>query len=564
MAGAVRRVLWVLSALWASSFAHAQDHVLHEYVPDVSDDELGLLLRGDTGDPTGIVYQGEFLPPPDDGALAGDERAMSALPGDGRESEEPGRRSPTFRPDRITDLEGSIGYYTVFNPSIAPFKRVTALDTVALDTDGTPVLRVSSERARALPVEGAVAPLPDSRPRDRFWGSVVLDFSNGSRVPLPSVSPESRILSLRTEPTTAIRIERDRADNFFAVLRGRGAGQVRVVFLTDAPRGYFNAPIPDGPSDALAAEANVLPPTLQQDALRFAREIGLHRGMPLATVLARLTGHFRSFEEDAEPPDDHGNIYLDLARGKKGVCRHRAYGFVITALALGIPARFVMNEAHAWAEIKMPVVGYMRIDLGGAAQGLTQHGARDRPIYRPTHPDPLPRPEAYQRAYAEARAAASASSEGGAPAGSAEGQGDRRAAVEGAGFGPPVEGQGPEAEGREPGVPADGPDAEPRAAIAIHLDGSAFEVFRGRSLDLSGRVVLAEPGSALPGSEVPAGLRIEVLVSGPRERLLGVTVSRSGGLFRGTFGIPPDVAVGTYRLVVRTPGNRHFAAAVAR
>ena len=39
------------------------------------------------------------------------------------------------------------------------------------------------------------------------------------------------------------------------------------------------------------------------------------------------------------------NPRVDLALSKKGVCRHRAYAFTITAQGLGIPARMVMNEA---------------------------------------------------------------------------------------------------------------------------------------------------------------------------------------------------------------------------
>jgi transglutaminase-like putative cysteine protease len=58
---------------------------------------------------------------------------------------------------------------------------------------------------------------------------------------------------------------------------------------------------------------------------------------------------------------------LDLARGKRGVCRHRAYAFVIVAQALGIPARFVQNEAHAWVEYQGTALN--------EAEGMHQHFA---------------------------------------------------------------------------------------------------------------------------------------------------------------------------------------------
>ena len=36
-----------------------------------------------------------------------------------------------------------------------------------------------------------------------------------------------------------------------------------------------------------------------------------------------------------------------------------------------------------------------------------------------------------------------------------------------------------------------------------------------------------------------------------------------GGVFRGVFGVPPDLAVGDYRLIVRSPGDAEHAPAEA-
>ncbi len=525
--------------------------MLHEYVPDVREDEAMLLTAG-SAEPAGIVYDGEVIPAPRDGALRRDERPMTAVPGDGASSEEPGRRSPTFRPDRITALEGTLGYYTVFTPTIAPFKRVTALDAVVLaEEDGrTPVLAVSDLETVPVPVVGATAPAPDDRERDRFWGTVVLDFSEGSRVPLPSVSPESRILTLRSEPEAAIRIEKDGADNFFAVAPGRPpATQVRLTFLTDAPRGYFNAPLPEVAADVLAADVPELPESVRQRAESFAAELGLSREMPLPRVLGELVRHFRAFEESDEPPADTGDIYLDLCRGGKGVCRHRAYGFVITAMALGIPARFVMNEAHAWVEVRMASVGWMRIDLGGAAHGLEAHNAEERPVYRPVNPDPLPRPAAYERSYAQARERMQGLR-------SAPGGGRTR---EQAGGGASVEVETVPPESGEPPRRSEATSADeaPREALRLSVDRARYEVFRGRTIEVTGRATSVADGAGV------SGLRLEVLLEGDRELLLGVTVSREHGYYRGTFGVPPDVDVGEYRLEVRTPGDdRHLPASV--
>ncbi len=529
--------------------ADGQDRpVLHEYVPDLASDEGTLLVSSGSGPPEAIVYDGELLPPPEPGPRRADEQALRAGEAPaigGARPEEVGQRASAFHPDRVTELNGTVGYYTVFTPSIAPFKRVTALDRVVLQ-GGVPVLEVADRAAHALPVSD-VFEEPGAAPRDRFWGSVVLDFAGGTTVPFPSVAPSSRILSLETDPPTPITIRRDAADNFYASADEGTRHEVRVTFLTDAPRAYFGQPIGPGPVGEHAADVPPLPPSVQADALRFASELGLDRQSELSVVLTRLTRHFRSFEESADPPANTGNIYLDLARGMRGICRHRAYAFVITAQALGMHARFVQNEAHAWTEVRLPGdAGWLRVDLGGAATGLETRGAGERPSYRAPQPDPLPRPPEYQRAYEEA-ARMNAQRPGGAGSdGATSGAGDAPR--------PPA-----------PAPPSDQPtrlsgevDAS-RGAISLIVDQRELEVFRGRELEVTG---------AVRGDGVGVeGLRVEVVLQAPRgdaEWLLGVTVSREAGRFRGLFGVPPDLPVGDYRLSVRTPGDARWGAAIAR
>ena len=60
----------------------------------------------------------------------------------------------------------------------------------------------------------------------------------------------------------------------------------------------------------------------------------------------------------------HPGTSVDLALSQKGVCRHRAFAFLVTALGLGIPARMVINEAHAWVEVLDPGE-----DAGSGANG---------------------------------------------------------------------------------------------------------------------------------------------------------------------------------------------------
>jgi hypothetical protein len=537
--------------LSSAGLLRADDDVLHEFVPDLDPDEPLRALSREGPAPEAIEYEGELLPAPT--APAADAPLMVAEPGDGAGAEQPGQRSPTFRPDRITDLEGELDYHAAFTPSIAPFKRVTALDAVVLADDGrTPLLVLSRAERERVAIEGADAAPPDLRPRDRFWGEATLDFGSGSVLPLPSVSPESRILSLRSEPAVQMTVERDRADNYHAVLLGGApAAPVFVSFLTDAPRSYFGASLPDAPVTALAAHVAAMPEDVARRALGFASELGLSHESRLPAALAKLTEHFRAFEESSEPPPDTGDVYLDLARGMKGICRHRSYAFMITAQALGIPTRFVQNEAHSWVEVELPELGFMRIDLGGAAHGLTAHGASERPPYQPAQSDPLPRPPAYEQSYSQAAAAA---------------QGARKPGIEelrGRWVSPQEDVASAQAEGRASfmGGPSGAATSEPapRQPLQLVLSERRLSALRGRTLLVAGEA------RALGGQGV-AGLRVEISLAaeGRRDRLLlGVGVTGVDGAFAAQLGVPPDLEPGDYRLVVVTPGDATHAPAIA-
>jgi transglutaminase-like putative cysteine protease len=532
--------------------------VLHEHVPDLDPNEALLVLSEGSADPLVVEQDGSLLVSP---ALQGgsqDMPPMVAEPGDGALGEQPGQRSPTFTPDRVTELEGTLDYFATFAPVIAPFKRVTSLDATRLNLANVPVLAIAEAARRSVPVEGANSAPPDPRPRDRFWGQAVLDFSRGRVLPLPSVSPESRILSLTSDPPVGLRVERDGADNFFIVLDGvvpdAPDSPVRVVFLTDAPTTYFAGEIPDAPVDVLAREVPELDARLRRRALELGREIGVRKEDGLRAALHALTAHFRAFEEAREPPQDTGDVLADLVRSKKGVCRHRAYGFVVLAHALGIPTRFVQNEAHSFVEVKLPGLGYRRIDLGGAANGLNAHNARDQPTYQPKEPDSLPRPAAYEESYSQLGRNTT---------------GLRRpddAALQGRWL-PPSDAVSDAASSRSgaqfmgaPRTPSSQAKVDTRSPLLVTLDPPSQDVLRGRTLEVAGRI------EDLTGLGV-AGLRVQVSFAAQARRdrlLLGVSVTGLDGRFKGSFGIPPDLQVGDYQLIVVTPGDSKHSPAMAR
>jgi hypothetical protein len=534
----------ILAITLAFGSVGCESKAAHTYIADFRPEELAAFAPKSRQ--TQVLAGGSPVEAPPGGPLRKDEeRPMLAGKAEPTVGHQVGRRMPAFRPDRITELEGTLGYFEVFTPGITPFKRVSALDGVSL-LDGVPVLGVVDAERRPVLVEGLAAVPPDGRTRDRFWGSVVLDFSEGSVVPLPSVSPESRILELTSEPPTTIAIERDGADNFFAVARDAAAKQVRVTYVIDAPRDYFGTQLPSTPTDQLASQVQPLPGSVQRAALTFASELGITRGMPVDVALRALVEHFRSFEESKQPPRDTGDIFLDLARGRRGVCRHRVYGFVITAQALGIPSRFVQNEAHAWAELELPDTGWLRLDLGGAARGLEAHAAGNRPAYQPEQPDPWPRPRAYEESYSRAfeAAAEAAALEGKLQqGGQARGSSDTR-------LKPTLA-----ARASEPELAIE----DDRKPLSLRITRYLPEVMRGGALELEGEL-RGEQGAPV------AGLRVEISLSelaAARAVLLGVAVSDAQGRFEGKFAVPPQLDPADYALVVVSPGDATYRAARA-
>jgi hypothetical protein len=293
-----------------------------------------------------------------------------------------------------------------------------------------------------------------------------------------------------------------------------------------------------------------LPPleaSIERRAKRFAAELGITTKTDLRTAIMALTEHFRSFLESSEAPDNTGDMYLDLCHSLKGLCRHRAYGFVVTARGLGIPARFVQNEAHSWVEVELPENGYVRIDLGGATHGLTAHGAAERQSYVPVQPDPLPRPDAYRQSYAQA-----AHQTPRAQGSSAPNQAEVLASYSGRWLSDEsLMGTPPTLNGSAEAPASERPAAPQKQPVHIALEDRRVTALRGGKLVLTGQLLDATQQG------VP-GLRVEIWILKPAQHqrmLLAVQVSDQDGYFRADFGIPPDLSVGDYRLVARSQGD---------
>ena len=589
--------------------AEEPERVLHEFVPDAPGRSGRTGGRGasrgpdDSGESPSPEDRQRLLPDPDvEGglprAILRDGLGLLAPSGPpGPAAEELAYRpqgsagAPRVREDRATQdrdtgADGQLHYHAVFNPSVAPFKRNAAFDRVLSDE----TLAVAGPSPPPDPVPAA----PDDPAPELFWGSLALQLNPDTPTPLPSVAPGMRILELRTTPEVAVRVRRDSADNYWAHGPAGFEGTVRLVVLCEARAAYFGGPVPPfAAGDVPPPLRPSVPLAVRRRAQRVLARAGARATDSLDATLFRLVHYFRSFEPGSPPPQgDENSTYLDLALAQRGVCRHRAQAFVITAQSAGLAARYVHNEAHAFAEVYLPGAGWRRVDLGGASAGLTVHNGLGKIPHVPRETDPFPRPGPYRQSYSDQGGGPDASGEpaprpGEQPRGeraaarpaamtpaSGRGAGQRPAAGDDGSQGaePRAEAQGgaaraaapaPEEGAAEPrvvatqGAPEGSPEAPadsgpllPPPPLDVRVDaaatgGDGLQTFRGERFRIGGQVLDAQ-GQTVAGAPVAIVLRRRR--GGPALQVLGLLVSGSEGRFGGHVPVPAELAAGRYEV----------------
>jgi hypothetical protein len=510
--------------------------VLHERIaPDPRDDlAMGVVLDGNL--PAAIETPSGLVSAPDPRRPVGNARRSPTNAGGTFDAATAGR----YVPDTDTRRPDVLPYDEPFTPSTAPFKRLVAFDAV----DASFMLVVSDPTLRPLTV--GEARQPGSGPEESFFADIVVRGAGDRPVRIPSVGPGARVLHARLGSGARdleYALWHDGADNWF-IQTHEDVG--RLVMELSIPRAAFGGEL----GDPLSAERRVPapPPEVLRSANTVAAAIGLDRSSPRRT-LSGLVSYFRSFTDSNDPPAGHGNAYLDLALSKKGVCRHRAYAFTVTAIGLGIPARMVMNEAHAWVEVDDGAL-WRRIDLGGAGRALD--APRDAAIvpYEPPA-DPYAWPP-------------------NAESGEDLGRNGHAAGVPGAGFAhgtSPLGGGTSTAESGENDGSADhadrGGNAGDTASLGdstrIVLDVAEGDVRRGAPVNVRGSV--ANGGDPCPRITVELALREAPPGPGGRIRQrgdalsIGTVATDDTGRFAGVLIVPFNVPAGDYEVVAHAPAG---------
>lgn len=535
--------------------AQQRGRPLHEDVPSPIAVDEGRAAATTPGSPTQnpeVISAGaKLLPQPSPATPP--SAAEPTFGGDGFAAD----RDTEATLDRQTASDGTLHYASVFNPDVLPFKRMSALNEI----EGVTHLGLQSGPRTPL-VPGGVP----TAARDQFWGSLVLALAPGQWIAIPSVAPDMRILSYETEPMLPLAFSKDAADNFY--VRAPNLAKpttVRLVFNVDADAGYFAPALPTGrwTPRAVAAAAPpgalpAMPSSVASAARQSLAELGITETTELGRAFNALVAYHRAFAA-GDPPHDSGNTYRDLFRAQVGVCRHRSFVFMITANALGIPTRYVTNEAHAFVEVWFPQRGWQRVDLGGAALNLEVHNGEDKTLHRPRAEDPFAKPDAYRDNYTQLRG----DIRGVTDVQRAERQRTDEPSSGNDVFASPSEGDlaasGPGSSGAIIKLSDDPPDPS-LITPEIYVDTDQSYKGRSQSINVRGAVIDTKTKAPLAARTVQIFI-VPVAKSLEEAQWLGATITDARGQFVSAVTIPIELPLGTYELYAVTPkDNLHNAA----
>jgi transglutaminase-like putative cysteine protease len=495
----------------------------HEPIlPDPANDvAMGLRLDGDL--PPAIETTSGLVAAPDpresvppvapgapDTSLAGHDGGPSA--------------ASRFRPDTDTSRPDTLPYSDPFTPSTAPWKRLVAFDMVDEDT----TLRVRDAALQAFPIRTDAR---NDATEERFYGDLVVDLVPDQPARIPSVGPEARVVHARLgvgAEDIPFQLLHDSADNWF--IRTQHTGRARLVYELSIARAAFGGAFDEALDGA--APYGILPPSIQRDTEIVARQIGVPKATRRDTLTA-LVSYFRSFTESNERPSTERGIYLALALSKKGVCRHRAYAFMVTATGLGFRTRVVMNEAHAWVEVH-DGRRWKRIDLGGAGTLLAETAPQHGPTYAQP-PDPFEWPAGARRGEDLGRTAQG-------PGGT---EGTSTSTDTNGGAAPTT----PAAQTMTAAPKVDRPE-DTRVAAAVTLASDEGSIVRGQPLHVGGSIA----ADGAPCAHVAVVISARERKTGAMSPL-GELVTDARGDYRGSLLVPRSIGVGDYELVAVTQGD---------
>ncbi|MEO8877350.1 MAG: transglutaminase-like domain-containing protein [Polyangiaceae bacterium] len=541
-----RLVPWALAALstLASPVAVAAPGAVpveHELIqPDPRDDlALQVLLDGDL--PAALKTRSGILHAPDPRAPTAPTDAAFGAAGSSLVQSDPDAK---FTPDRDTRRPDVSPAVDPFTPSVAPFERLAAFDQVHADY----TLGVETSALVSLSPRSDIA---HDGSEEQFFANLEVDVRPGARVRIPSVGPDTRVVHAHAGiagKDVPFRLWKDGADNWF--VEGFTRGRIRLVMELTIPRGAFGGEFQlDRWTDVPAISA--LPLNAQAAAAIVTHHIGVSKAMPPRDVVKKLVGYFRAFVDSKDPPSSTGDMYLDLALSQKGVCRHRAFAFVVTARSMGIPARMAVSENHAWVEVH-DARAWRRIDLGGAGNETSE--PKPTTHYQPPA-DPFSWPSNASRGEDLARSSAGSGpdSQNGGGSGGGNGTSSASASAGTSASATPAGSAKP-----NPSTLENKPDPkDERPSSKLTMIVADTDTRRGGALHVKGEV--SADGEKCRNLVVDIFLRDDK----HHEVSVGSVATDDKGAYSAAIVVPQNVPIGDYDVLAHTSGDARCGAGIS-
>ncbi|MEK6984787.1 MAG: transglutaminase domain-containing protein [Candidatus Thermoplasmatota archaeon] len=194
----------------------------------------------------------------------------------------------------------------------------------------------------------------------RSSGTLTLDLDSTFWTPVPTLTPGDKLVAM---DRSDVKLARDANGMLWA--RGPD-GPVTLSLTWAVDLSYFD--LPPEPQARSQDVPEALRPSLDSATLAIGlriADLAGASGRPLVQGIEAIARFARGFESGLLPDrDERSDDLLAVAESATGCARHRAELFTLAAQALGAPARLVLNEAHAFAEVFVPNTGWHLVDLG--------------------------------------------------------------------------------------------------------------------------------------------------------------------------------------------------------
>jgi hypothetical protein len=253
--------------------------------------------------------------------------------------------------------DSDVTCFAVFDPYLLGMKRYSVTDKINSNYQGV----ISDKTLYPLPLSNVYHD-------NVFVGTITLE-KNNNEIRIPSISPNTNIISYTNPDGISFGFYKDGADNYYVKATSYfSRDKTTLIYTTSCDSNYYTFEIPE---DLTLADIpdnvkNTPPPSVISKAEIVIEEIGLTGEINLKTIVYKLREYFSSFTPGEIPSkEEQPDIYLAMALSKHGCCGIRSHACFITANTIGLPTRLVTNECHAFCEIYIPTKGWTMMQLGG-------------------------------------------------------------------------------------------------------------------------------------------------------------------------------------------------------